>query len=1552
MTTHGLEIAIIGMAGRFPGAPNLDVFWENLKQGLESIVHYSDADLEQWGVPRSLLDHPQYIKASAPLAEIDQFDADFFGFNPREAEILDPQHRLFLECAWEALEQAGYDAEQYGGTIAVYGGAAMNSYLLNLYNNATIRQTVDPYQIFLASDKDFLTTRVSYKLNLSGPSLDIQTACSTSLVSVHVACQSLLGGECDVALAGGVAVSQPTGYLYQEGGIYSPDGHCRAFDAAAQGTVSGSGVGIVVLKRLEDAIADRDTIHAVIKGSAINNDGSKKVSYTAPSIAAQTSVIRAAQQIADVQPDSISYVETHGTGTAMGDPIEIAALSQVFQAQTSSKQYCAIASLKPNIGHLDTAAGIASLIKTVLAIKHQQIPPSLHFQTPNPQINFEQSPFYVNTQLSDWHGIRRAGVSSFGIGGTNTHVILESAPELVQTSIASPDQSATQVSTIPQLLLLSAKSKTALDQASQNLLNHLQQHPHLNLSDVAHTLQVGRRGFSHRRLLTCRTVEEAIVQLKQSTQPYHNATTPPAIAFLFPGQGSQYINMARHLYETNSNFRQTIDHCSTHLKLYLPDILYPSQPVVTSSLTATSLAQPALFIIEYALAQLWISWGVQPDVMIGHSIGEYVAACLAGVFSLEDALKLVALRGEQMQQQPAGSMLSVSLSEVELQPWLGSEITLSVHNTPQLCVVSGTEAAIAKLKQDLTAANINCQLLHTSHAFHSPLMADVQAPLMDALRSIQLAPPTIPFVSNVTGTWITVEQATDPRYWIEHLMRPVRFTEGLTTLLQNPHSVLLEVGPGQTLITMAKQVSPDTPMIASLPSAQAIANATLSSSSQMSEPSQAQTLEQLTLINAVGQLWLQGATIRWSVYQGDAPPAQRIPLPTYPFERQRYWIDAQSEFLERSHSKVEASEPQILQPNLNTNTSSSDQPSWLYQTTWERCLPISTSSSPLLKQCWLLLGDTPLVEAIAHALQQADHDVIQVKLSDHFGQDGYRIFTLNPHQPEDYQALLADLQKRELLPTRMVQLWQDPSSGFDSLLFFTQAIAAYTIPTQTNTHTIEDLQITILTDRAQEITGAEIVNIHQAKLIGLAQIITQEYPYHCHCIDIELKNSPLLVEQIIAELRQVSGDRLVAYRHHHRWRRQFQSVSETAAYPWRSQGHYVIVGDLENGLGQIWAVQLWQQQQAKLTVITGATLPDHLQDWISQTGSLLITANITDQDDMQAAIAQAESHFGTIHGVFYATPMSSAKSMGLIADLSVEQCQYNFMTKVDGLEVLQQVFAERSPDFCLLQSSLSSIVGGLGLGAYGAANCSIDAFGQAMQSSVSTKWHSVNWDACQSIDLLSPSGVSTEPTHQPSLPMGLLDEATLTPDEVWTATTAILAGAPGQTIVSKVNLQQRIEQAFVRSEVRRDRPMEVNSEQINLSKAHHRPYLTTDYVAPRNETEQQIAQIWQDLLGIDQVGIYDSFFELGGHSLLAIQAIARLRSTFQVDLPMRDFLFEAPTVAGIATAIANQLANQLSSQQPNDEELAAMAAILHEVQALSAESIQQQLAEIEPVSGG
>ncbi|MCA1602817.1 MAG: type I polyketide synthase, partial [Acidobacteria bacterium] len=805
-------IAIIGMVCRFPKAKNVDEYWQKLRDGVELISFFSDQELESSGVDPAVLNDPNYVKAAAVLEDAEMFDASFFGYNPREAEIIDPQHRLFLECAWQALESAGYDSERYEGLIGVYGGAGMNTYFtFNLSSNPALMESVGDGQIRMGNRIDNLATRVSYKLNLRGPSFTVQTGCSTSLVAVHLACQSLLNGECDMALAGGVRVSglQKVGYFYQEGGIESPDGHCRAFDAQAKGTVGGNGLGLVVLKRLSEARADGDHIHAVIKGSAINNDGSLKVGYTAPSVDGQAKVISEALAMSGVEPETITYVEAHGTGTILGDPIEIAGLTQAFRASTEKKGFCAIGSVKTNMGHTDTAAGVAGLIKTVLALEHKLLPPSLHFERPNPTIDFENSPFYVNAQLKEWktEGIlRRAGVSSFGVGGTNAHAILEEAPLWERSGESRP----------AHLLMLSAKTSSALETMTSNLAEYLKQHPTLNLANVAYTLGVGRRAFSIRRTVVCRDLEDAVSAL-ETVDPRRVFTAGQVskdrpVAFMFSGQGAQYVNMALELYQVEASFRDQIDHCSKllapHLGLDLRQILFPSEEKAaeaTEQLKQTSITQPALFVIEYALAKLWMEWGVHPQAMIGHSIGEYVAACLAGVFSLEDALALVAARGRMMQQLPGGAMLSVPLAEKDVQSLLGENLSLAAVNGPSLSVVSGPEDAIDALEQRLTEQEVNCRRLHTSHAFHSKVMDSILEPFAEQVRKLDLKSPKIPYISNVTGTWIKATEATDPSYWARHLRQTVRFAEGLHELLKESERVLLEVGPGQTLSTLARQ---------------------------------------------------------------------------------------------------------------------------------------------------------------------------------------------------------------------------------------------------------------------------------------------------------------------------------------------------------------------------------------------------------------------------------------------------------------------------------------------------------------------------------------------------------------------------------------------------------------------------------------------------------------------------------------------------------------------------------------------------------------------------
>ncbi len=907
------SVAIIGLAGRFPGAKDVHQFWSNLANGVESITQLKDEELETGDA--SLLSQPNFVRARGVLEDVDMFDANFWGMLPREAEITDPQHRVFMECAWHALEDAGYDSAAYKGAIGVFAGCSMNTYfLLNLCSDRkfvdefTRTYQVGSYPTLVGNHVDFLATRVAYKLNLRGPAYTMQCGCSTSLVAVCQACQSLLTYQSDMALAGGVSASFPQkrGYLYQPDGMASPDGHCRTFDAQAQGTVFGSGAAAVLLKRLDDAIADGDHIYAVIKGFALNNDGSAKVGFAAPGIEGQAEVIAMAQAAAGVVPESISYLEAHGTGTPLGDPIEVAAATKVFRANTKAKGFCAIGTAKTNVGHLDIAAGATGLIKTVLSLKNGQLPPTLHFERPNPKLDLENSPFYVNTNLAEWKRKngqpRRAGVSAFGVGGTNAHVIVEEAP-VVEASQSTRES---------QLLVLSAKTSSVLEQMTVNLAEHLKKHNDLRLADVAYTLQFGRRPFEHRRFVVARDAADAIHALEKSVEkssqkssqkssndrihPGSQKARRPSIVFMFPGQGAQYCQMGAQLYGSEPEFRKWVDECADILKSLplndllrddrsqsgrlqkdLREVMYPKDAGAEDAqklLTSTSFAQPALFTTEFALAKLWMSWGIQPDAMIGHSIGEFVAACLGGVFSLSDALRLVATRGRMMQDLPSGSMMAVRLPETELRSYLSAEVSIAAINSPALCVVSGPTAAIEKLEKSLNERGVMARRLHTSHAFHSSMMDPVVDPFTEVVKQIKLSSTSIPYVSGVSGTWVTEEQTTSPRYWASHLREPVRFADGLTSLSSLENAVMLEVGPGVTLNTLTLQHP-------AMKSGQTVIN---------SLPDVSRTTGDIeTLLNAFGRLWVAGAQPNWETFhQGER--LHRVSLPTYPFERKRYWI--------------------------------------------------------------------------------------------------------------------------------------------------------------------------------------------------------------------------------------------------------------------------------------------------------------------------------------------------------------------------------------------------------------------------------------------------------------------------------------------------------------------------------------------------------------------------------------------------------------------------------------------------------------------------------------
>ena len=920
-------IAVVGMAGRFPGADDLGELWRNLCGGVESVRFYSREELAAAGVAPALLDDPRYVRASAALRDVQHFDADFFDFSAREAELMDPQHRIFLECCWQALENAGYDTRTWPGAIGLFAGMGMSGYLIrNLLSHPDLIENAGPLQIRILNDNNFLTSLVAYKLDLRGPSVTVQSACSTSLVATCMACQSLLQFQCDLVLAGGVSVVVPhgLGYLALDG-VMSPDGHCRAFDAEARGTVEGSGAGVVVLKRLADAVAEGDTIHAVIRGFATNNDGGFKLSFTAPSLDGQLEVVATAQAIAGVPAESITYVETHGTGTSLGDPVEVAALTEVFAESTQQRGFCGLGSIKTNIGHLDAAAGVAGLIKAILAVEHGILPPSLHFETPNPRIDFARSPFYVNTECRPWRPEgwpRRAGVSAFAIGGVNAHVILEEPPAPGPAAAAPPWS----------LLVLSARTETALDAAAGRLLEHLKNpefQAGLNLADVAYTLQVGRRAFRHRRVLAARDLADAVSVLERR-DPRRllsgvAAAGEPQVAFLFSGLGTEYAGMARGLYRDDAGFRARLDDCAERLApllgLDLRDVLFPEEgeeadgetgvdlrallgrgPRPASSteglLRRTAVSQPAVFAVEYALASRLLDWGIRPQAMVGFSIGEYVAACLSGVLSLDDALRLVAGRARLIDELPGGAMLAVPLGEEAVAPWMAAGLSLAAVVGPELTVLAGTEEAVAAAEERLTAAGHVCRRLQTSHAFHSALMEPAVERFLALFEGIELHPPEIPYLSNVTGGWITAEEATDPAYWAEHLRGTVRFADAVARLWREPGRVLVEVGPGQTLSSWALQQSSASGGSGGGGGVDPVALPTLRHAFERTD-------DLAFLLQTVGRLWLTGLRPDWPALQADQP-RRRVPLPTYPFERRRYWIEP--------HGRAAVSEASAVRP--------------------------------------------------------------------------------------------------------------------------------------------------------------------------------------------------------------------------------------------------------------------------------------------------------------------------------------------------------------------------------------------------------------------------------------------------------------------------------------------------------------------------------------------------------------------------------------------------------------------------------------------------------------
>ncbi|HEX7314135.1 MAG TPA: SDR family oxidoreductase [Pyrinomonadaceae bacterium] len=1511
------EVAIIGMAGRFPGAKNLEEFWRNLKNGVESVTFFTPEELRADGADAEELADPNYVPAKAVLEDVELFDASYFDYNPREAEMLDPQHRVLLECAVEAFEDAGYDPERFPGRVSVYAGVSAGSYLTaNLASRADLIERVGAYQVDIGNHGEFVPTTISFKLNLKGPSINIQTACSTSLVAVHAACQSLLNGESDMALAGGGSITFPhkEGYIYQEEGIMSPDGHCRAFDAAARGTVGGEGAGLVVLKRLVDARADGDRIHAVIKGSAVNNDGSLKVGFTAPSVDGQAEVISEALALAGVEAETITYVETHGTATPLGDPIEIAALTQAFRAGTQRRGFCAIGSLKSNVGHLDAGAGVAGLIKTVLALKHGEIPPSLHYERPNPKIDFEKSPFFVNARLTPWETApapRRAGVSSFGIGGTNAHVILEEPPPDPPSGETRP----------AQLLVLSARTSTALEAATANLGEYLSAHLDTNLADVAYTLQTGRREFAHRRVLVARDAEDAVAALNARDpqrlltnfqEPRHRPNV-----FMFPGQGAQHAGMSQGLYEAEPLFREQVDRHAELLRprlgLDLRDVLYPAEAGAEEAarlLKQTFVTQPALFVVEYALARLWMSWGVRPSAMIGHSVGEYVAACLAGVLAPDDALVLVAERGRLMQQLSTGQMLAVPLPEKEVNALLPPGLSLATVNTPNSCVVAGAAEAVNEFQSALASRGLDSQLLHTSHAFHSEMMEPMLGEFTELVRGLKLSAPRIPFVSNVTGTWISTAEATDSRYWARHLRQTVRFDAGLGELLRESERILLEVGPGHTLSGYARQ-HPE----------KSVGQVILTS---MRHPRDGRT-DVETLLTTLGKFWLAGGQVDWSGFNADEQ-RRRVTLPTYPFERKRYYVEPRPATREETTTVGRAA----LRKKPIAD--------WFYLPSWKRMpLPGAAGRARGSRLGWLVMADEcGLGAELAARLAAAGDEVVTVHAGERFMKVSERAYTIDARRKEDYQTLLGALAAERLTPERVVHLWgvtadEEPATvdegleraqelGLYSLLFLTQAL--------TENSEGPRPRLTVVTNHAQEVSDGDVPRPEKATVMAACRVIPQEHPgIACRIIDVSVPPAgsdrrERLAAQLTSEVTADGGDTTIAYRGRHRWVQTFEPFEPFESAPpeesstrLRERGVYLITGGL-SGVALVLAEHLAREARARLVLTGRGGLPerDEWDAWLASHGEddevsyrigrvrelealgsevLVLRADVSDEGQMRAALEHVERRFGALDGVIHGAALNGDDVDKEIAAMTPADCERHFRVKARGLLVLEEVLRGREIDFCLVLSSLSSVLGGLNFTAYAASNIFVDALVQRHNQEGRDNWTSVNWDGW------NLDGAAEERQSRRSK----VEQLWILPHEGAEAFGRILSMPPAsQVVVSTGDLQSRLARWVKPSPSAVEEP----SQRIEASELHARPELASAYVAPENELEQEVADIWQELLGIRQVGIHDNFFDLGGHSLLATMVISRLRKSFGVELQLRD-IFESPTIGGLSLVVAQRV---------------------------------------------
>ncbi|HXU34672.1 MAG TPA: amino acid adenylation domain-containing protein, partial [Thermoanaerobaculia bacterium] len=1503
-------IGILSFAVRFPGAATVAALWEGFEAGRETIVRLSDDELRAAGVAEAEIADPSYVKARGMIDGADRFDAALFGFTPREAELLDPQHRVLLEVAWEALEAAGIDPSRFdaeGKRIGVFVGSGINSYLIaNILPNAAALRSGGGLQAMILNDRDFLASRVAYELNLKGPAVVVQSACSTSLLAVHLACQSLLAGECDVAIAGGSSIAVPLvgGYRYAQGDILSPDGHCRSFDARAEGTVPSSGVGVAVLERTETARLAGRPLRAVIRGTATNNDGSSRVGFTAPSVDGQAQAIAEALGLAEVSARDIAFVEAHGSATPIGDPIEIAALTRAFRADSGDLQWCAVGSAKSNFGHANTAAGIAGLARATLAIEHATIPPTLHFERPNPQIDLAASPFYVPTRATPWPAHpahpaepspRRAGISSFGLGGTNVHAVIEQAPA------ALPAQSSPRPL---QPLFLSAHSAQALEAMTERLADHLAAHPETDLADVAWTLAVGRRPLKFRRAVIASDAPDAVAALRDRSRWMDGAVENESgsggegrpVAFLFPGLGDQYPGFARGLYDAEPAFREEFDavaaELAPHLGFDLSELLFGgAAPAVSpegtegldlramlrrggaepaGDLAPTEKAQPALFAVEVALARLLERWGVRPSALVGYSLGELSAARVSGALPLATAARLVALRARWIAELPAGAMLAVPLPSAEMAPYLTGMLALAATNGPHLSVLSGPPEAIAEAAEKLAANGVSCLPVSTTHAFHSPAMAPLAPRLAELVAGLEKAEPTIPRLSNVTGGWIGPEDLADPGYWSRHMTGTVRFAESLGLLLGDPRRILVEVGPGATLGALARQHPAAT--------ADLVAIGTVRRASERGS-------DFAPLLGAVARLWTLGAALDPAALFFER--RRIVDLPTYPFERLRFWIDAPADGALGFARPAAASDPGAKR----------DLADWFSLPDLRRTLAPDAPAPADLAAAgpWLVVagaGFEDLAEPLVRRLQQAGAAVAIARPAD-------------PLRLESWVELTT-----ERAPRRIVVLGgfgaPDTAGELGALCRLAHALGALPV------------DLLLVGSGLLAVTDDEPRDPGLAALAAAFRVVGRELP-HGSARALDLAADAAMEASLDAVLAEAlaPADRaadLIARRGRSRWVRSWQPVrldrqDPPAAF---APGAPILITDAAHGAGPALAEAL-AHRGARLALLLPPDFPAE-GEWpaiaaetsaeTSAVRALLVASRTTEiwrgsTDEPARALELARARFGRLAGICHTASGAGGGLAALLEPAALARALApDFAAARQWADL---VASDREAFLAFFPSNLGATgsFGQLELAASAAFQASLaERLSAAGRQVVAPLWDPFQWGGwlAGGVGQLTGAGGAA-----------LASLATPPSDSAEAFVRLLAAGVPSMVVSARdfatVLKEDATVDAAALTRLGDDGPLGVSALAASGAPGERAARrLETPYVAPRNPTEAALAAIWSELFGIAEIGVDDDFLALGGHSLLAIQLATAVRTRLDAELPITA-IFDAPTVAGLSQRI-------------------------------------------------